>query len=69
MIVQQIQHIVKDDVETITGNNFRYILIELDQPDIFQVKKRTTKNEYKFTKTQPEDEWKIPLVKELTDCP
>ena len=25
------------------------------------------KNEYKFAKAQPEDEWKIPLVKELTD--
>ena len=22
---------------------------------------------YKFAKTQPEDEWKIPVVKELTD--
>ena len=67
LIVQQILQIVKDDVETITGKNIRYILTELDQQDIFLVKKGTVKNEYKFAKTQPEDEWKIPLVKELTD--
>jgi hypothetical protein len=54
-------------VETITGKNIRYILTELNEQDIFQVKKGTVKKEYKFAKTQPEDEWKIPLVKELTD--
>ena len=44
MMVQQILQIVKDDVETITGKNIRYILTELDQQDIFLTGEACSRN-------------------------
>ena len=67
MTLQQILEITKDDVVTVTGKNKRYILTELDQSDISQLKKSAVKKEYKFAKLQPFDEWKIPSGKDLTD--
>ena len=57
----------KDNVETVTGKNIRYILPELDQSDIFKVKKTSIKKSFKFSPIQPADEWKVQFVKELTD--
>ena len=56
-----------DNVETVTGKNIRYILTELDQSDIFKVKKKYVKKNFKFAPIQPADEWKVQFVKELTD--
>ena len=66
-IFQQQLQMAKDNVETVTGKNIRYILTELDQSDIFKVKKNYIKKKFKFAPIQPADEWKVQLVKEITD--
>ena len=44
------------NVTTITGINIRFILTELNQADIFKVKKDFIKKKYKFAQTMPVDE-------------
>ena len=67
LTVQQLLQITMNNVNTITGKNIRHILTELNQSDIFKVKKHLIKKEYKFAQTMPVDEWKEKFVKELTD--
>ena len=67
LVVQQLLQMTKDNVETVTGKNIRYILTELDQSDIFKVNKISIKKKFKFAPIQPADEWKVKFVKELTD--
>ena len=52
----------KDNGETVTGKNIRYILTELDQ-----WRKNYIKKNFKFAPFQPADEWKVQFIKELTD--
>ena len=59
--------IVKNDLRTVTGRNIHHILSEIDQADIFKVNKRDMKKKVKFASPQPEDGWKIALVKEITN--
>ena len=40
LVVQQLLQMTKDNCETVTGKNIRYILTELNQSDIFKVKKK-----------------------------
>ena len=67
LTVQQLLQITMNNVKTITGKNIRFILTELNQADIFKVKKDFIKKKYKFAQTMPVDEWKVNFVKELTD--
>ena len=67
LIVQQLLQMTKDNVKTVTGKNIRYILTELNQSDIFKVKKRYIKKNFKFAPIQLADEWKVQFVKELTN--
>ena len=56
-----------NNMDTITGKNIRYKLTELDQSDIFKVKKHDIKKKNKFAQTMPVDEWKVQFVKEMAD--
>ena len=58
---------VKNDLETVTGRNIHHILTDIDQGDIFKVNKSDMKKKVKFAQMQPEDQWKIQLVKEITN--
>ena len=67
LIVQQLLQIVKHDQESVTGRNIRYILNELDQSDIFNIKKDFVKKNLHFQEVAVDDKWKIGYVRELTD--
>ena len=58
---------MQNDLRTVTGRNIHHILSEIDQADIFKGNKRDMKKKVKFASPQPEDEWKIALVKEITN--
>ena len=66
LCVQLLLQTIKDDVQTITGKNIRYILDELGQEDIFNVKKSCI-NELVFVPIDENDRWKIRFVEEMTD--
>ena len=66
LCVQLLLQTIKDDVQTITGKNIRYILDELGQEDIFNVKKSCI-NELVFVQIEENDRWKIRFVEEMTN--
>ena len=58
---------VIDDQRTITGKNANLILKEVNETNIFDININKMKRSMKFME-QPEDSnWKINLIKELTD--
>ena len=59
--------IVKNDLQTVTGKNIRHILADVEQEDIFKLKKEDIKKKVKFAPIQPDDKWKVQLVKEITN--
>ena len=67
LTVLMLLQMVKNDLETVTGRNIHHILTDIDQGDIFKVKKSDMKKKVKFAQMQPEDQWKIQLVKEITN--
>ena len=67
LTVQLLLQMSKDNLETVTGRNIRYILTELNQEDIFKIKKSYIKKNLKFAPAAEDDEWKIEFVKEITN--
>ena len=67
LIVQQLLQMVKQDQESVTGKNIRYILTELNQSDIFNISKDFIKKNLRFQEVAVNNEWKIGFVRELTD--
>ena len=67
LTVQLLLQMSKDNLETVTGRNIRYILTELNQEDIFKIKKSYIKKNLKFAPAAEEDDWKIEFVKEITN--
>ena len=65
--VQFLAEIVYQDTRTNTGRNVRHILNKTNKSDIFTIDCQKLKNTYKFASLQPEDEWKVQFVKELTN--
>ena len=58
---------IHQDTRTITGRNIRYILNKTNGTDIFSMNRQNLKHEHKFASLQPEDEWRIQFIKELTN--
>ena len=56
------------NVETVTGQNIRYILDETNKEDIFDknIINHIKKN-YKFCQVKEENEWKIGFLKDLVE--
>ena len=67
LTVLMLLQMVKNDLQTVTGRNIHHILTDIDQGDIFKVNKSDMKKKVKFAQMQPEDQWKIQLVKEITN--
>ena len=60
--------LIKSDTRTITGKNIRQILIETDHDNIVDVNKNKMKKmKMKMKKIPEKEEWRIGLIKELTD--
>ena len=55
------------DLNTITGQNSRYILDQIDATNIFDVKPNEVKKSVKFENLPEEEEWKVDLIKNVTD--
>lgn len=58
---------VKDNLMTVTGKNIRHILTDLGKDDIFMVSKSFVKKHLKFSPIQPDDQWKLQFVREITN--
>ena len=58
---------IKDDTRSITGSNIREILILYDKDNILDINTKHIKNQMKFCEIPKEEEWRINLIKELTD--
>ena len=58
---------IHQDTRTITGRNIRYILNKTNGVDIFSMNSQNLKHEHKFASLQPEYEWRIQFIKELTN--
>ena len=65
--VQCLIQLVSKDTQTNTGRNIRYILNKTGESDIFAVNAQKLKCDYKFAPIQPEDQWKVGFIKELTN--
>ena len=65
--VQCLIQLVSKDTQTNTGRNIRYILNKTGESDIFAVNAQKLKRDYKFALIQPEDQWKVGFIKELTN--
>ena len=65
--VQCLIQLVSKDTQTNTGRNIRYILNKTGESDIFAVNAQKLKRDYKFAPIQPEDQWKVGFIKELTN--
>ena len=55
------------DLNTMTGQNIRHILDKIDATHIFEVNPRELKNSYKFDDLPVEEEWKVNIIKDITD--
>ena len=58
--------IIKDNTETITGRNMKKILMETDQSNISNIDSKTL-TKFKFSELPETEEWRINIIKELTD--
>ena len=52
---------------SITGKNIRQILAETGQSDIFKININEMKKTFKFNPISDEEQWRVNLIKELTD--
>ena len=67
MIVKYLLEKVFHDLNTITGQNVRYILEKCDERDIMKINPGQFKKNFKFNEL-PEDElWKVDIIKEITN--
>ena len=58
---------IRDDTRTVTGRNICYVMHELEVFDISNIKTKNVKDKYEFRQMSKYDEWKIRIIKELTD--
>ena len=67
MVVKYLLEKVLLDLNTITGQNVRYILEKCDERDIMKINPGQFKKNFKFSEL-PEDElWKVNIIKEITN--
>ena len=55
------------DQNTMTGQNVRHILTQIEENDIFKVKPKQLKKSFKFKELPVDDEWKVNVIKEVVD--
>ena len=55
------------DLDTMTGQNIRHILDQINEKEIFKVKSRELKRKFKFKELPKEQQWKVNMMKEITD--
>ena len=67
LVVQSIFQKCKENIETVTGRNIRYILDETDSEKILEIKTSELKRKYKFCQIDNDNLWKVKLIKDLTD--
>ena len=59
--------LIFQDTRTITGSNIREILIENNEDNILNINVNHMKKEMKFFKILVEEEWRVDMIKELTN--
>ena len=52
---------------SITGKNIRQVLAETGQSDIFKINIKEMKKTFKFNPISDKEQWRVNLIKELTD--
>ena len=57
----------RNNVNTVTGRNINYIENETRSSSILTIKSSEMKKNYKFCEMKPEDDWKVNIVKEITN--
>ena len=55
------------DMNTMTGQNVRHIMDLLEENNIFDVKPEKFKRSFKFEELPVDEQWKVDLIKSLTD--
>ena len=55
------------DLTTMTGQNVRHILDKTGERNIFKMKAKQVKLEYKFEDLPEDQEWKVRMMKEIVD--
>ena len=65
--VQYLYQRVKKNVETVTGENIAYILKLSGYEDINQVNSRNLSKIIQFDKMKEEDEWRVRMIREITN--
>ena len=58
---------VQNNLDTITGRNMMYILDELEEDNFYKINIKKVKKNFKFSNFPENNEWKINLIKDLTD--
>lgn len=58
---------IRDDTMTVTGRNIKYICEELEEENISNININSVKKSFQFQAIPKDEEWKIGIVKELTD--
>ena len=59
--------LIKGDTRTITGKNIREVLKYTDGDDILNINAKDIMKTIKFKEIPPNEKWRIPLIKELTN--
>ena len=55
------------NLNTTTGQNIRHILSQAEEADIFKIKPKLFKKNFKFEKLPEEENWKVDIIKEIVD--
>ena len=67
LVVLYLLEKIKMDLNTMTGQNIRYILEQSGERNIFKIKPKEFKNKFKFAELPADETWKTNLIRELTD--
>ena len=67
MVVKYLLEKVLLDLNTITGQNVRYILEKCDERDIMKINPGQFKKNFKFSELPEDDLWKVNIIKEITN--
>ena len=55
------------DQNTVTGKNINHVVNLSDKTDIFKIDHKSFKKSFKFEKLPQDQNWKVNLIKEITD--